>query len=388
MSNTILCRYYARGMCRFGESCRFVHAIPNDALNINDSVEYISATGNTSNNNASITQNLDIELNERNNWAMAPIFVPKYQRNVATSSNRSNTTNLSITINNTDFERRVDILPSTSTNDNSNDLKSYAEVVMGPGGAIQPQQSESKPNILCPYEMNCVYGDLCQYQHNMLCEMCGRFSLHPTDREQRKKHIAACIQQHEKDMELSFAVARSKDKTCGICFDIIMEKSGREQRFGILPNCNHIFCLECIRKWRQAKQFDNKIIRACPECRIPSDYVCPSAFWVETKEEKDKLLTDYKNALGEKDCKYFKKGEGKCPFGNKCFYKHALPNGRRVDVGIPRRTTRKLQRAEDEILDLFDVYLWDFVDRREYHWLEILSNLSNNSDSEWSEEYD
>ena len=38
-------------------------------------------------------------------------------------------------------------------------------------------------------------------------------------------------------------------------------------RFGILPSCNHCFCLPCIRKWRQAKQFEHKIIRACPECR-------------------------------------------------------------------------------------------------------------------------
>lgn len=62
-------------------------------------------------------------------------------------------------------------------------------------------------------------------------------------------------------MELSFAIARSKDKTCGVCFEVVREKSGRAKRFGILPNCNHIFCLECIRKWRQAKQFDNNIIR-------------------------------------------------------------------------------------------------------------------------------
>jgi E3 ubiquitin-protein ligase makorin len=70
-----------------------------------------------------------------------------------------------------------------------------------------------------------------------------------------------CIRQHEQDMELSFAVARSKDKTCGVCFEVVMEKPPREQRFGILPNCNHCFCLTCIRKWRQAKQFENKIIR-------------------------------------------------------------------------------------------------------------------------------
>lgn len=84
-----------------------------------------------------------------------------------------------------------------------------------------------------------------------------------------------------------------------------------------------------------------------------SDFVCPSAFWVETKEEKDKLLNDYRVALGAKDCKYFKKGEGKCPFGNKCFYKHALPNGDIVDVGLPKRT-RKLQ-SQNEIIDLLDV---------------------------------
>lgn len=105
------------------------------------------------------------------------------------------------------------------------------------------------------------------------------------------------MKQHEADMELSFAIQRSKEKSCGVCFETIMEKSSREQRFGILPNCNHCFCLTCIRKWRQAKQFDNKIIRACPECRIPSDFVCPSMYWVDTKEEKEKLIRDYKGAL-------------------------------------------------------------------------------------------
>lgn len=109
--------------------------------------------------------------------------------------------------------------------------------------------------------------------------------------------IQACVKQHEADMELSFAIQRSKEKSCGVCFETIMEKDSREQRFGILPNCNHCFCLSCIRKWRQAKQFDNKIIRACPECRTPSDFVCPSIYWVDTKEEKEKLIKDYKDAL-------------------------------------------------------------------------------------------
>lgn len=72
----------------------------------------------------------------------------------------------------------------------------------------------------------------------------------------------SCIEAHEKDMELSFAVQRSKDKVCGICMEVVYEKANpSERRFGILSNCNHTYCLKCIRKWRSAKQFESKIIK-------------------------------------------------------------------------------------------------------------------------------
>lgn len=31
-------------------------------------------------------------------------------------------------------------------------------------------------------------------------------------------------------------------------------------------------------------------------------------------------------------------GQGTCPFGNKCFYRHCLMDGKKVDVGEPTRT--------------------------------------------------
>lgn len=226
-------------------------------------------------------------------------------------------------------------------------IKSYAAVVGCSNlGIIKTADSDasSMMSALCPYlkpgESKCRYGDRCEYEHGELCDLCGCYCLSPNDSKQRKAHRTECIQQHQNDMELAFAVARSRDKSCGICFEVIMEKA-REQRFGILPNCNHIFCLECIRKWRQEKQFETKIIRACPECRTTSDFVCPSAYWVDTKDDKDKLLSDYKKALEAKQCKYFKQGDGTCPFGNKCFYKHALKNGKRVDVGLVSVLMRK-----------------------------------------------
>lgn len=39
------------------------------------------------------------------------------------------------------------------------------------------------------------------------------------------------------------------------------------------------------------------IYRACPECRTCSDFVVPSKYWVEEKDDKEKLIHDYKANL-------------------------------------------------------------------------------------------
>ncbi|CAH1153539.1 unnamed protein product [Phaedon cochleariae] len=241
--------------------------------------------------------------------------------------------------------------------------RSYAEALSPE--AIAEKNANRK---LCPYVNKdgiCRNLTDCTYLHGEMCDMCERLILHPFNEEQRKKHRQECLKQHEKNMELSFAIARSKEKTCGVCFEVIMEKANGEQRFGILPNCNHCFCLSCIRKWRQARQFENKIIRACPECRVTSDFVCPSMYWVDTKEDKEKLIDDYKKALSRKDCKYFKKGQGKCPFGNKCFYLHAFPDGSKCDVGPPLRQRRP--RNVDNDIDVLQEFLNNLEDSYNSH---------------------
>ncbi|XP_018566741.1 probable E3 ubiquitin-protein ligase makorin-1 isoform X2 [Anoplophora glabripennis] len=266
--------------------------------------------------------------------------------------------------------------------------RSYAEALSP--DAIAERNANRK---LCPYVNKdgiCRNLTDCTYLHGEMCDMCERLILHPYNEEQRKRHRQECIKQHEKNMELSFAIARSKEKSCGVCFEVIMEKAIGEQRFGILPNCNHCFCLSCIRKWRQARQFENKIIRACPECRVTSDFVCPSMYWVDTKEDKEKLIDDYKNALSRKDCKYFKKGQGKCPFGNKCFYLHAFPDGSKCDVGPPPRQRRP--RNVDTDIDVLQVMLWDFLDERDFPWQSLADDLedlvsffTDSDESDWSD---
>jgi len=269
--------------------------------------------------------------------------------------------------------------------------RSWAQVVNAgvtyPGCELTVAEAESQ---LCPFYRvgECRYGEGCAYIHGETCDYCGQACLHPTHLDQRRSHLAECLQEHERNMELSFAVARSNEKTCGICMEVVLEKPKGEARFGILPSCNHCFCLPCIRKWRQAKQFEHKIIRACPECRQTSDYICPSRFWVETPEEKERLLSDYKKNLGQKECKYFNKGTGECPFGNKCFYQHADKDGRNVDVGPPKKPLRRAN-AEGNLTLVQRLLLYDFLEERDGQLvlpLDFVELLDLYSDSdEWSD---
>ena len=98
-------------------------------------------------------------------------------------------------------------------------------------------------------------------------------------------------------MEVSFAFQRSKDLTCGICLEVVLEKESRKSsRFGILENCTHVYCIDCIRTWRNSK-FEKQNKRGCPQCRIKSDFVIPSEYFYDDKTDKERLTNEYKNAL-------------------------------------------------------------------------------------------
>jgi len=183
--------------------------------------------------------------------------------------------------------------------------------------------------------------------------------------------------------------------------EVVMEKKGNEARFGIMPNCNHCYCLECLRKWRKAKQFEHKIVRACPECRVTSDYICPSKYWIDTKEEKERLLGNYRMELQKKQCRYFDLGKGECPFGNKCFYRHEDAKGNHVDVGPPEAQKRRLVRdaaadviGDADTIEMQRILLTDFLQIRLESGelgagtavgeiLDMLDLFSDESDDEW-----
>jgi hypothetical protein len=64
------------------------------------------------------------------------------------------------------------------------------------------------------------------------------------------------------------------------------------------------------------------------------------------------LLTFPFFSYSVKDCKYFRSGRGKCPFGNKCFYLHAYPDGTKADVGPPLRQRRHNADGDIDVLQV------------------------------------
>ncbi|XP_029471636.1 E3 ubiquitin-protein ligase makorin-1 isoform X2 [Rhinatrema bivittatum] len=334
----MICWYYQQGCCAYGNHCRYEHteALKQEELIAVKTLSFASPDSTSlSDTSCDVAKEANHKLEAASpcfkDWVNAVEFVPGQPY----------------------CGRAAEHDPETPVH----------ELVIKEEQCEKPLTSMELKKELCPYGAigECRYGKNCVYLHGDICDLCGQQVLHPVDSAQRSQHIKSCIDAHEKDMELSFAVQRSKDIACGICMEVVYEKANpSERRFGILSNCIHTYCLKCIRKWRSAKQFESKIIKSCPECRITSNFVIPSEYWVEDKEEKQKLIQKYKEAMSNKSCRYFDEGRGSCPFGGNCFYKHAYPDGR-LEEPQPRRkagTSRRYQTQRQN-------HIWEFIEEQE-----------------------
>lgn len=399
-----VCRYYLQGCCSFSERCRYDHIRPNSsAKNRNDVKNKSNKQGGPSRPASSP----NIPLNSQN----------KISRNVGSRNSGSTAATVRMTVlkkqnasedsglgdeashsssphtgpGSPDWVNAPEFIPRTN--------KSYADTVR-PDEPIIENRVEFAWEAVCQYAQmdKCPNGESCSFIHFETCELCQKACLHPTDKEQRAMHIEECEKELVQEMEHSFAMQRSQGKSCGICMDVVVEKIPPvERRFGILEKCNHVFCLSCIRQWRKTKQFESRrissldpfVIRACPECRVVSDFVTPSKYWVDTKEEKEKLIADYKKALSTKPCKYFREGQGECPFGGACFYLHAFPDGTKAELPPPR--PRRRQNQDGELQSVDSIFLWDFFEIRDdllFHleFDEVFGMFSDSDDdSDWSD---
>lgn len=195
----------------------------------------------------------------------------------------------------------------------------------------------------------CKYGNLCRNVHGIPCPRCLRYCLYPNDLEKNEEHIEECL--GRQDIPLPSDV---KEIECGICLGRVAEKD--DPRFGLL-NCDHAFCLKCIRTWRAQHTMHDLATKSCPLCRVVTYFIIPSSTWTVDPADKGRIVAAYKQKCSTIHCKYFSSGDGVCPFGNSCFYAHRTRDGR-----FDQPALRSYINAEEKVQFLREPRLCDFID--------------------------
>ncbi|RKO84381.1 hypothetical protein BDK51DRAFT_36647 [Blyttiomyces helicus] len=96
--------------------------------------------------------------------------------------------------------------------------------------------------------------------------------------------------------------------------------------------------------------------QSCPICREVTHFVVPSATWIEDPEQKARIVEEYKTKLGAIDCKHYNFGDGSCPFGTSCFYRHMTRDGNLEEVRL-----RVVKADEEDVRIVSSVKLSDYL---------------------------
>lgn len=164
----------------------------------------------------------------------------------------------------------------------------------------EPRNLKPADRSICSFAAagNCPRGEKCPHIHGDTCPTCGKQCLHPFRPEEREEHMKSC-EKKQKHLE---ALRRSQEIECSVCLDRVLSKpTAAERKFGLLSECDHPFCISCIRNWRSSSPTSgmdvNTALRACPICRKLSYFVIPSVIWYYTPEEKQEIIDSYKSKL-------------------------------------------------------------------------------------------
>ncbi|XXQ31621.1 RING-type E3 ubiquitin transferase [Plasmodiophora brassicae] len=228
-------------------------------------------------------------------------------------------------------------------------------------GDACPFKHDARQAEICPFNLagQCSFGQQCKRVHGEMCPICFLPALHPFNTAAAEQHVSTCN---------GPPAATSVSLECAICFDTIAH-----QRIGLLTHCDHIFCLDCIRKWRSTRDPDRRegtgLYRQCPLCRTTSPFVIPSMFYV-TGDAKRELIDRYVEKLKMIPCKY-ERGGGECRAQTHCMYKHTKPPTRH------RLRSRRTRDQLDQALEMLSLLL-ESLDERDISVLT--STLWHSSD--------
>ncbi|GBL98506.1 hypothetical protein AVEN_111628-1 [Araneus ventricosus] len=94
-------------------------------------------------------------------------------------------------------------------------------------------------------------------------------------------------------------------RNCSFCRKIILNRTRQgENQFGLLQNCDDVFCLKCILSWNGISIDKNKTVYSnvdiiCPECKRMSNNLISSRVWLRP-QEKDIIIESYENRSRER----------------------------------------------------------------------------------------
>ncbi|XP_024375821.1 E3 ubiquitin-protein ligase makorin isoform X1 [Physcomitrium patens] len=317
-----VCTFYQRGLCSYGARCRYEH----------------------------------VKVSRLTQPLATPVPVPRHLPAAISLTSTVDSSSRATVIAKPSLAHLKDAWQQNSTESLANGVSAISL-----GEADEPEALSNDPSDrpICAFAAagNCPLGESCRNIHGDLCTTCGKHCLHPYRPLDRENHKIQC-ERNKKNLE---ALLKSQDIECSICLERVLSKpTVAERKFGLMSGCDHPFCVGCIRGWRSGSHAPgmdiDTVVRACPVCRVPTHYVVPSVVWYFSPEEKEEIINGYKNKLGEVDCRHFDYGNGTCPFGTSCFYKHAFKDGTLEEVKL-----RHLGAADGNTVIVKNVRLSDFL---------------------------
>ncbi|KAJ3198746.1 hypothetical protein HDU82_001068, partial [Entophlyctis luteolus] len=149
---------------------------------------------------------------------------------------------------------------------------------------------------LCPFAYNglCRFGDKCRYTHGLKCPRCQKYCLHPYLANLRDKHLEECANRAH------ITLPRSVSENGGV--GAFADHGGGSGTIGVKVS-SEMDCVVC---------FDKVLKKRDPRFDTA---------------EKEAALEAYKRRMNRIDCKHYNQGEGTCPFGTSCLYRHVRRDG-------------------------------------------------------------
>ncbi|KAK9809908.1 hypothetical protein WJX72_001411 [[Myrmecia] bisecta] len=326
MTDKVLCRYYMHGACRNGASCRFSHdikAMPNMVCTY-----YLAG-------------NCGFGDHCRYDHIRPDYTKPEHKQPPRPPSQPAVQGGLLVIRD--PFDDSLTTVERTfgsacALDDSPAEPDSW-EQSEGPPCPATPDSLAERP--LCSQHASfghCSRGDRCSLVHGDECEICHKYCIHPYSQEERDRHLTECRTRHER----LAARTRSSQIECGICLEPVLSKANSAHRkFGLL-NCDHAYCLPCIRGWRSNTDSGadvNSAVRTCPICRTTAWFVTPCTVWPANAEEREHIVAGYKSKLAQIDCRHFNFGDNTCPFGTSCFYRHVYRDGTPQETVLRKTST-------------------------------------------------